>query len=76
MGLAAPVPPTPTGFDLYWTTSGENWQLVTVDGFGDAWNYGARSFATDPATGDLFLGTANPFYGCQVWRLSSLQGGA
>ena len=60
--------PTPLGFDLYWTTSGEQWHLVTQDGFGDEWNYGARSFVTDPATGDLFLGTANPFYGCQIWK--------
>ena len=75
MGMAAPASPTPLGFDLYWTTGGDDWQPVTVSGFGNAWNYGARSFASDPATGDLYLGTANPFYGCQVWRLRSLQGG-
>ncbi len=32
-----------------------------------------RAFATDPATGDLYLGTANPFYGCQVWRKRAAQ---
>lgn len=67
--LAPPVVlPNPAGFDLYSTKDGANWRLETEDGFEDRWNYGARSFATDPATGDLYLGTANPFYGCQVWR--------
>ncbi|KQC03619.1 MAG: hypothetical protein APR53_04845 [Methanoculleus sp. SDB] len=67
MGLQIQTP-TPLGFDLYWTTSGEHWHPVTQDGLGDEWNYGARSFVTDPETGTLYLGTANPFYGCQIWK--------
>jgi len=67
-GLPLPVLPNPQGFDLYSTHDGMAWRLESEDGFGDPWNYGARSFATDPATGDLYMGTANPFYGCQVWR--------
>jgi len=59
------------GFDLYSTRDGVEWRAETENGFEDPWNYGARSFATDPATGDLYLGTANPFYGCQVWRRSA-----
>ena len=67
-GAPPVVLPNSAGFDLYSTRDGKTWRLETEDGFEDRWNYGARSFATDPATGDLFLGTANPFYGCQVWR--------
>jgi hypothetical protein len=56
------------GFDLYSTKDGIRWRAESTDGFLDPWNYGVRSFPTDPATGDLYMGTANPFYGCQVWR--------
>lgn len=65
-----PVPelPTPAGFDLYRTVDGENWREVCCDGFGDKYNYGTRSFVTDPATDTLYMGTANPFYGCQIWK--------
>jgi hypothetical protein len=71
----APQPPVvnPLGFDLYSTMDGVTWRLESESGFGDPWNYGTRSFATDPATGDLYLGTANPFYGCQVWRKRAAQ---
>lgn len=68
MEVDAPKLSNPKGFDLYWTTDGRIWLPVTITGFRDKWNYGARTFATDPATGTLFLGTANPFYGCQVWK--------
>ena len=67
-GFLPPGPSLKPGFDLYRTRDGETWEPVTIDGFGDFWNYGARSFVSDPATGDLYMGTANPFYGCQVWR--------
>jgi len=58
----------PDGFDLYSTKDGTTWIPESVNGFGDKWNYGARTLLTNPANGDLYLGTANPFYGCQVWR--------
>ncbi len=58
----------PDGFDLYSTMDGKMWTPESVDGFGDKWNYGARTLLTDPKNGDLYLGTANPFYGCQLWR--------
>ena len=57
----------PRGFDLWSSSEGRGWLPISRDGFGDKWNYGVRSFASDPSTGDLYLGTANPFYGCQVW---------
>ena len=53
------------GFDLYVSEDGVNFQTITVDGFGDPYNHGLRAFAvTDHG---LCLGTANPFYGTQVW---------
>ncbi len=53
------------GFDLYVTEDGVNFETVTIDGFGDPYNYGLRIFAvTDQG---LCVGTANAFYGTQVW---------
>ena len=74
--LLSSIPGTPivfnpaleAGFDLYSTRDGVDWRTESLNGFDDPWNYGLRSFAADPATGDLYFGTANPFYGCQVWR--------
>ncbi len=57
----------PAGFDLYRSSDGINWSPVTRDGFGDPYNYGGRVLkSTDEG---LFVGTANPFYGGQVWSL-------
>ncbi len=56
------------GFDLYVTEDGIHFTKITDDGFGDPYNHGCRAFGiTDEG---LFVGTANPFYGTQVWRLS------
>jgi hypothetical protein len=54
------------GFDLYATTDGHHFQPVSTTGFGDRFNYGVRSFASTPH--GLFVGTANKWYGLQVWR--------
>lgn len=63
-------PNNPAGFDLYVTEDGVNIQAITRNGGfggGDRYNYGARTLVS---TGEgLFLGTANPFRGCQVWKL-------
>ena len=53
------------GFDLYVTEDGVNFETVTIDGFGDPYNHGLRVFATTDQ--GLCLGTANPFYGTQIW---------
>lgn len=53
------------GFDMYVTEDGVNFTTLTTNGFNDPYNHGLRTFAvTDQG---LCLGTANPFYGCQVW---------
>jgi len=54
------------GFDLWKTRNGVVWYPVDTRGFGDPFNIGGRTLESTPA--GLFLGTANPFYGCQVWR--------
>lgn len=53
------------GFDLYVTEDGVNFETITIDGFGDPYNYGLRVFATTDQ--GLCLGTANPFFGTQIW---------
>ena len=56
------------GFDLYTLDSDLNVEIVTTNGFGDPYNHGCRTFAvTDDS---LVVGTANPFYGTQVWTLA------
>lgn len=53
------------GFDLYVTEDGVNFETITIDGFGDPYNHGLRVFATTDQ--GLCLGTANPFFGTQIW---------
>lgn len=56
------------GFDLLTSSDGENFELVTDSGFNDKYNYGGRSLlATDNG---LYVGTANPFYGAQLWKIT------
>ena len=57
----------PAGGDLWVTQDGSTWTPVTLDGFGDKYNYGVRTvLGTDAG---LFVGMANPFYGAEVWEL-------
>ena len=60
----------PPGFDLYSTSDGKSFSAITTDGFGDKFNYGGRTLRTESAGDALFVGTANPFYGCQVWKIT------
>lgn len=58
------------GFDLYSLEERSNGSVriktVSNDGFGDRNNHGLRVFTeTDDY---LVIGTANPFYGTQIWR--------
>jgi len=62
----------PAGFDLYYTDDGKNWHPYTVNGLGDADNYGGRVIVPTEKYG-TFLLTANPFTGCQVWKLGGEQ---
>ncbi len=55
------------GFDLFVSEDGVNFDVITRNGMGDPNNHGCRVFAiTDSG---LCVGTANPFFGTQVWLL-------
>ena len=57
------------GFDLYTIDEDNNVEVITTNGFGDPYNHGCRVFAVTDS--GLTIGTANPFYGTQVWSLES-----
>ena len=50
------------------TEDGSNFTRITDNGFGDPYNHGLRAFGI--TSEGLFIGTANPFYGTQVWKLT------
>ncbi len=56
------------GFDLMVTEDGLNFETVTNDGFGDESNHGVRTLTSANGGENLYVGTANPFYGAQYWR--------
>ena len=47
------------GFDLFRSRDGVEWIPVTTTGFGNPYNYGARTMVAEGP--GLFIGTANPF---------------
>ena len=55
------------GFDLLVSDDGVNFSVITRNGFGDPYNHGLRVFAI--TNSGLSIGTANPFYGTQIWNL-------
>lgn len=54
------------GFDLWYTSDGVHFLPIDYQGFEDKFNIGARSLKATPV--GLFLGTANPYYGLQIWQ--------
>ena len=57
------------GFDLWWTQDGTYFSQVDQQGFGDPYNMGVRTMVSTPI--GLFLGSANPFYGLNVYKGSN-----
>ncbi len=57
------------GFDIIKTSDGVTFEYVTDDGFGDRYNYGVPSMLSTEE--GLYIGTANPFYGSQLWLLKN-----
>jgi hypothetical protein len=55
------------GFDLFRSADGVRFTPVSLNGFGDKFNFGVRSLTPTPH--GLFLGTANYYYGLQIWQL-------
>ncbi|MDR0778525.1 MAG: bacterial Ig-like domain-containing protein, partial [Methanomassiliicoccaceae archaeon] len=59
----------PAGFDLFFSEDGGvTWTPYTVNGFDNAFNYGGRVILPAGDYG-LFILTANPFAGCEVWKI-------
>lgn len=54
------------GFDLWKSKDGVHWTPVSLNGFGNPHNYGVRMLYL-AKNKDLFLGTANPYDGLEVW---------
>jgi hypothetical protein len=63
------IPPSSpySGFDLFKSKDGINWESITSNGLGNQDNYGDRILFKS-TNGHLYLGTANPFEGCEVWE--------
>jgi len=53
------------GFDLWSSTDGVHFKLITWNGFGEEFDYGVRNFVSVPF--GLYLGTANPFFGFRLY---------
>jgi len=54
------------GGDLWKSPDGIHWTPVTLNGFNNPHNYGIRRLLSTPD--GLYVGTANPFEGCEIWR--------
>jgi len=61
----------PPGFDLFVSDDGKNFSPVTTNGFGYEENFGGRVLL--PTDYGLFVCTANPFGGGQVWRADDMK---
>lgn len=59
------------GFDLLVSKDGVNFDAITRDGFGDGSNHGLRTICS--TENGVYMGTANPFYGTQLWRMYSAE---
>lgn len=59
------------GFDLLVSKDGVNFDAITRDGFGDGSNHGLRTICS--TENGVYMGTANPYYGTQLWRMYSAE---
>lgn len=62
----------PIGFDLYVSMDGINFSPLSLNGLGNPNNYGGRILFVD-SLNELYLGTSNPFQGCEVWKNGSFK---
>lgn len=58
------------GFDLFVTEDGNKWERILDDGLMDPYNYGGRTLTI--FNDEIYIGTANPYYGAQLWRVKDL----
>ena len=59
------------GFDMFVSEDGVHFDAITRTGMGDPYNQGLRALTYNDSAENpwLCVGTANPFYGTQIWRL-------
>lgn len=58
----------PIGFDFYESDDGVEFRAEFKGGLCNPDNYGGRMLFVDD-NNEMFLGTANPFEGCEVWKV-------
>lgn len=58
--------PQSLGFDMLVTDDGEHFEKYSIDGFRNPENYGIRNLY-EASDNKLYIGTANPTQGCEVW---------
>ena len=61
----------PIGFDMYVSDDGINFNPVFLNGLNNPHNYGGRILYPDGCH-SLYIGTANPFQGCEVWKADDI----
>ncbi len=62
----------PIGFDLYVSEDGIHFSSIFLNGLHNPNNYGGRILFVDSCR-QLYLGTANPFQGCEVWKSNCIR---
>lgn len=60
----------PKGFDIYISKNGNSFYPLILNGLHNKNNYGGRSLVASGKE-KLFVGTANPFQGTEVWEIFS-----
>ena len=60
-----------SGFDMFEFNGKDQLQTITTNGMSDPYNHGLRAFAMNRSEENpwMCIGTANPCYGTQVWRM-------
>lgn len=56
----------PFGFDMYISYDGLRFTPLTLNGLGNDANYGGRILFVN-SKNQLYIGTANPYHGCEIW---------
>ncbi|NME83995.1 hypothetical protein [Clostridium sp. SM-530-WT-3G] len=57
----------PRGFNMYMSNDGVHFMPISLDGLGNGNNYGGRILMVS-SDNDLYVGTANPYDGCEVLK--------
>lgn len=58
----------PRGFDLFASFDGVHFKPINLTGLGNGNNYGGRILFVSEKENDLYIGTANPYDGCEILR--------